>query len=203
MLLCSIPPTLISILRLINSIRFDPRFHGYSCWFVNTFYVQDPAHWPFLCIKALVYGLIKANPFHIVSFKAFIILFKTHGNQYLFDFQRFQVFLSATWNISRITLNSCTLNYLTNHLIGPMVSKGLEILQEVEHREERSFGKLRVYLPKYILTQNIQHGHHNYTIITKYHSFFTWEYFTMIISQCNVENHFCNNKNLTMTESPL
>ena len=41
--------------------------------------------------------------------------------------------------VSIIPLHSDTLNDVTSHLTGPMVSKGLEILQEVKESEEPSF----------------------------------------------------------------
>ena len=40
---------------------------------------------------------------------------------------------------SIVPLHSGTLNDLTSHATGPMVSKTLEILKEVKHREEPSF----------------------------------------------------------------
>ena len=52
----------------------------------------------------------------------------------------------------KITLNSGSMNYLSSHFTGPMASNGLEILQEVELREEPSFVASTVYLPQHILT---------------------------------------------------
>ena len=44
-----------------------------------------------------------------------------------------------------IPMHSGILNDFTSHFTGPMVSKSLEILQEVKHREEQTFDKYSFY----------------------------------------------------------
>ena len=69
-----------------------------------------------------------------------------------------------------IPLLSGKLNGLTSHLTRSMVGKGLEILQEVQHREESSFRKHTVLLTTKYITKFIHHGHHKHIISQSLHS---------------------------------
>ena len=71
------------------------------------------------------------------------------------EFSVVKEILNVTEGIATMALHSVTLNELISHLSGPMANKSLEILQEVEHREEPSFSN--------------QFIHHN----TRY-KFFIW-----------------------------
>ena len=61
---------------------------------------------------------------------------------------------------SIMPLHSGTLNDLIRHLTGPMVSKSLDMLQEVQHREEPSFNNHSLLTATYI---NIIRGSHTET----------------------------------------